>query len=73
MPDVRDRLEAGDRHWSLENRTQGDAYAVIHRLSPRQVDMVLAGGLIPIFQRRLTDDRGEVTREQRIDTGGPGR
>jgi aconitate hydratase len=61
MPDVRARLEAGDRQWSLENRTQGDAYAVIHRLSPRQVDMVLAGGLIPVFQRRLTDDVGEAS------------
>jgi aconitate hydratase len=36
-----------------ENTTKGERYELTHRLSPRQVDAILAGGLIPVFKARL--------------------
>ncbi|HVL99995.1 MAG TPA: aconitate hydratase [Egibacteraceae bacterium] len=38
---------------AVENRTRGETYALRHRLSPRQVEMVETGGLIPLFRRTL--------------------
>jgi aconitate hydratase len=32
---------------TVRNTTQGTEYDVRHRLSPRQVEVLLAGGLIP--------------------------
>jgi aconitate hydratase len=36
-----------------ENTTKGERYELSHRLSPRQVDAILAGGLIPVFRAEL--------------------
>lgn len=48
-----DRLEfrrlhqlADSHELTVENKTRGDSFSVAHDLSPRQVDVVLAGGLI---------------------------
>ena len=35
----------------LENKTRSDSYALIHRLSGRQIDLVVAGGLINSIRR----------------------
>ena len=45
-------LQAG-RH--LRARVDGRTVALSHRLSARQVDMVLAGGVIPVLQREIRD------------------
>jgi aconitate hydratase len=42
---IHDSLAEGTMN--LHNTTRGDQYAVRHRLSPRQVEVLLAGGLIP--------------------------
>ena len=42
---IRDSLD--EEQMTLRNSTQGTEYTVRHRLSPRQVQVVLAGGLIP--------------------------
>ncbi|HKI86457.1 MAG TPA: aconitate hydratase [Thermoanaerobaculia bacterium] len=66
-PEDYDRIESGDRlvlegarqalssgaRLSLKNRSQDDREVVVeHRLSERQVEMVLAGGVLPAFRRR---------------------
>ena len=61
-----DRVDQGDvialdgirgalSHPSLaaQSVTKGESYQLTHHLSPRQVDVILAGGLIPVFKRRL--------------------
>lgn len=64
-PDDRERIDVGDvlalddlratlpdnAEVSVWNTTKGETYAVQHRLSPRQVDDVLAGGVIPRLAR----------------------
>jgi aconitate hydratase len=50
---VREALQDPDRAMVAENTTKGDRYELTHHLSPRQVDVILAGGLIPIFKARL--------------------
>jgi aconitate hydratase len=45
LTDVRAALDRPTME--LHNTTQGTAYEVRHRLSPRQVEVLLAGGLIP--------------------------
>ncbi|MGH8932301.1 MAG: aconitate hydratase [Egibacteraceae bacterium] len=42
------------REVEAANVTKGESYTLRHRLSPRQLDMLLAGGLIPVFRERLT-------------------
>ena len=46
VDDVRSALSSGGR-LTLRNESKDEEYDVRHRLSPRQVEMVLAGGLIP--------------------------
>ena len=41
------------RDLELVNTTKNETVPIRHRLSPRQVDMVLAGGLIPVLRKRL--------------------
>jgi aconitate hydratase len=48
IEDVRDAL-AGGMRIDVRNTSTGQVYQVRHRLSPRQVDIVLAGGLIPLL------------------------
>ncbi|HUJ58164.1 MAG TPA: aconitate hydratase [Kofleriaceae bacterium] len=38
---------------AIEDRTRGITIRATHGLSPRQVELVLAGGLIPVMRRRL--------------------
>ncbi|QYJ05450.1 aconitate hydratase [Nocardioides panacisoli] len=40
----------------LHNTTQGTTYAVRHRLSPRQLEVLLDGGLVPQLRNRTTDE-----------------
>jgi len=58
---LRAALESDDRRVELVNTAKDERYTLGHRLSPRQAEMVLAGGLIPVFRRRL--------REQGATTG----
>ncbi len=41
------------REVEAANATKNESYTLCHRLSPRQLDMLLAGGLIPVFRDRL--------------------
>jgi aconitate hydratase len=45
------------RELEVTNKSKNESYGVIHRMSPRQVEMVLAGGLIPVFAKRLESDQ----------------
>ena len=40
----------------VHNKTRDENYALWHRLSARQVEMLLAGGLIPWLQKRRADE-----------------
>jgi aconitate hydratase len=61
--DTNDELVLGDLHDALgrsrsvtvENSTKGEAIELRHRLSPRQVEMIIAGGLIPTLKQRLEE------------------
>ena len=53
VDDVRSALSSGKK-LTVRNETKGEEYDAVHRLSPRQVEMVLAGGLIP-WLREHTD------------------
>ncbi len=52
IPDVVDQLRA-DHHISVENRTKQRTFACTHRLSPRQVELVVAGSLISFLRNRV--------------------
>ena len=54
--DLREGIAAGP-FLTVVNETQGRSYAVRHSLSPRQVQVVLAGGVIGYF--RIRTGRGE--------------
>ena len=55
---VRGALVAGSKI-TVHNKTRDEDYAARHRLSTRQVDMLLAGGLIPWVQNRRTGESSE--------------
>lgn len=52
---IRDALLAGFEI-TVHNKTRDEDYFARHRLSTRQVDMLLAGGLIPWLQNRRAGD-----------------
>jgi aconitate hydratase len=54
---LHDGLADEGRSLVAENTTKGERYDLAHRLSPRQVDVVLAGGLIPVFKQQLESRR----------------
>ncbi len=56
---VRDALRAGEE-LVLRNLTEHESYRVVHRLSSRQVEMVLAGGQIPLLEQQGAAGRGGV-------------
>ncbi|WP_022947288.1 aconitate hydratase [Methylohalobius crimeensis] len=58
IPDVRQVLRQGDRV-EVINRTRDERYVTEHRLSRRQVEMVLAGSLINLVRERVTATTGE--------------
>jgi len=59
-----DQIEIADIHASLQpdssfeviNRTRGHSYAAEHHLNQRQVDIVLAGGVLNLVKARLEGD-----------------
>jgi predicted aconitate hydratase len=48
-----DRTLRGSRTIEVENHTRSTTLRVVHDLSPREIDVVLAGGLIPYVRGRL--------------------
>ena len=55
---IREALVAGTEI-TVHNKTRDEDYAARHRLSTRQVDMLLAGGLIPWLQKRRAGETSE--------------
>ncbi|MDQ3974711.1 MAG: aconitate hydratase [Actinomycetota bacterium] len=53
---IRAALADAGRMVELVSTTRGQRYQLRHRLSRRQVEMVLAGGLIPVFRERLQQE-----------------
>ena len=54
---LRQALESGESTLQVRNTTKAETYTLRHRLSPRQVKMINAGGLIPVFRQRLEAER----------------
>ena len=54
VPDVAEAIGAQDKEFEVRNATKDETYRLRHRLSQRQVDMLRAGGLIPVFREQLT-------------------
>ncbi|AXJ08639.1 aconitate hydratase [Arthrobacter sp. PM3] len=52
---LRDALVTGN-NIHVRNRTRNEDYAVRHNLSPRQIEMLLAGGLIPWLRDRTPQE-----------------
>jgi predicted aconitate hydratase len=48
---IRDAVQRGDT-LTVRNTTRDTEYGALHRMSPRQVEMLLAGGLIPWLRDR---------------------
>jgi aconitate hydratase len=46
------------RELEVANKTKNESYGLLHRMSPRQVEVVLAGGLIAVFAKRLEKESG---------------
>ncbi|MGH2693518.1 MAG: aconitate hydratase [Actinomycetota bacterium] len=53
LHNLRKQVENADRKIEVENATKGRSYSLTHNLSPRQVEMVLEGGLIPVKKKEL--------------------
>lgn len=51
LPDVRNALQEGNQV-RVVNKTKNQTYMAEHALTPRQVEMILAGSLINIFRAR---------------------
>ncbi len=51
MSDVRRAIQDGDE-LTVTNTTRGNNFRVCHNMSPRQVEMLLLGGLINLFRKR---------------------
>jgi aconitate hydratase len=50
---LRKQLESSHRRIEAENATKGGSLSLAHNLTPRQVEMVLEGGLIPVKKKEL--------------------
>ena len=57
---LRDALKGPKRRITAANETKDAEVTLAHRLSERQVSMVLKGGLIPMFKERLTEEAGHT-------------
>ena len=55
---IREAVVAGTEI-TVHNKTRDENYALRHRLSPRQVEMLLAGGLIPWLQKQKASETSE--------------
>ncbi|WP_332603610.1 hypothetical protein [Arthrobacter sp. S2(2024)] len=67
LTDIREALVTG-KAILLRSETRDEVYLVRHRLSTRQVDMLLAGGLIPWLRERRARDAGAVPRGSEDDS-----
>jgi aconitate hydratase len=56
VEDLPDVLKAG-QDLELRNATKDETYAVRHRLSDRQIDLLAAGGLIPTLQQEKAAEK----------------
>jgi aconitate hydratase len=52
---LRDALESESRDLQVRNVTKDETIEVTHDLSPRQVERILAGGVIPFMKARLAE------------------
>ena len=55
LEDLRNTLRLGSTVIRIHNSTRGRDYSTSHRLSGRQVGMVLAGGLLPAIRQRAEE------------------
>jgi aconitate hydratase len=53
LNDLGSSLDDADRKLEVENTTKSERYELTHHLSRRQVEVIRAGGLIPVFKTRL--------------------
>lgn len=61
--DVRQTLQSGAETLTVENTTKGSKYELKHNLSPRQVNIMLQGGLLNYIR-----ERGDATNVEREAT-----
>ena len=52
MTDLRKQIQAGN-FVQITNVTSNRRFAATHDMSPRQIEMLLAGGLINVMRERL--------------------
>jgi len=58
LAELRNTLKEPKRRITAANETKDAEVTLAHRLSKRQVSMVLKGGLIPMFRERLAEKGG---------------
>jgi aconitate hydratase len=54
---LHEALRSSTPHIEVVNTTKDTTITLRHRLTPRQAEMVLAGGLIPVFRAELAQER----------------
>ena len=62
LEDLRNTLRRGSTVIRIHNSTRGRDYSTSHRLSVRQVRMVLAGGLLPAIREREEESHRSIIR-----------
>jgi aconitate hydratase len=55
LRDLHRMLQSGSKEVEVTNSSKNKTFKLNHQLSSRQVEMLMAGGLIPVFKRRLKD------------------
>jgi aconitate hydratase len=71
LGDLRAALKDEDRRLEASNETKSQSYELTHRLSPRQVEMVLKGGLIPVFRENLQKEPSRAAQTSTPKTPNP--
>ena len=51
--ELRTAMQSSDARVEVYNATQDESLVLTHLLSPRQVEFVLAGGLINVYRKKL--------------------
>ena len=64
LVDLHQALDGSDP-LTVENLNQKTSFEVRHRLSPRQAEYILAGGLIPQVAQENTEDAAQAATEPR--------
>ena len=54
---LHETLRNGASELEATNTTRDATFTLRHRLSPRQAQMVLEGGMIPVFRAELAEER----------------